>query len=503
MKRTTPARSGTGPWFRRLTVAGLAVLPGFASAATADLADAMERRDSAAVRAALARPVEVNAPQPDGTTALHWAAQHGDLPAARALLAAGARADAANRYGVTPLALACRNGDATLVEALLAAGAPPGTALAGGETPLMTAARAGRPDAVRALLKAGAAVDDRLPRTGQTALMWAAAEGHAGTVEVLLAAGADANLALDSGFTALLFAARGGHRETVTVLLRSGVDVNAVTRPVKGGGKLPRAGTSALLVAIENGHFELAADLLERGADPNDQRSGYAPLHILAWVRKADRGEDEGFPEPRVTGPLNSNRLIRLLVAKGARVNQRLTAGPSGGGRLARKGATPFLLAADTADLEYLQLLLELGADPLIPNDEGATPLMAAAGLGTRSAGEEAGTEEEAVAAAEYLLGLGADLNGVTKAGDTAMHGAAYANFPQVVHLLARRGMRLEVWHRPNQRGWTPLLIAEGHRFGNFKPSFETIAAIQEELLAQGVKPPPPTPVVPVQGYGN
>ena len=292
-------------------------------------------------------------------------------------------------------------------------------------------------------------------------------------------------------------------RAAVAALLRAGVDVNDVTRPARSGGKLPRRGTSALLLAIENGHFELALDLLERGADAGDMRSGYTPLHVMVWVRKADRGEDEGFPEPRVTGPVNSVQLIRRLVAAGARVNDRLGGGPSGGGRIARKGATPFLLAADTADLEYMKLLLELGVDPRITNADGATALMAAAGLGTRAAGEEAGSEEEALAAVEFLLGIGADINAVTENGDTAMHGAAFANFPRMVHLLAKRGMRFDVWYTRNKRGWTPLLIAEGHRFGNFKPSFETMDAIKRELTAQGVTPPPPTPVTPVIGYGN
>ena len=469
----------------------------------APVADLAERADFSGMHAALAAGGDVRLAQVDGTTALHWAAHHNNEPAVAALLAAGAPPDTVNRYGVTPLALACVNGSAGVAERLLAAGADPGRVSSGGETPLMTAARVGREALVRALISRGADVNARLPGGGQTPLMWAAAEGHAAVVEALLAAGADACAALDSGFTALFFAARGGHRGAVAALLRSGVDVNDVTRPARTGGKLPRRGTSALLLAIENGHFELALDLLERGADPNDQRSGYAPLHVLVWVRKADKGEDEGFPEPRVTGPVTSEQLARRLIAAGARVNERLAGGPSGAGRIARKGATPFLLAADTADLDYMKLLRELGADPLLPNADGATPLMAAAGLGTRSAGEEAGTEEEAVAAVEYLLGLGADINGVTVNGDTAMHGAAFANFPAVVHLLAKRGMRFDVWYTSNKRGWTPLLIAEGHRFGNFKPSFETIEAIREELVAKGVKPPPPTPVTPVNGYEN
>jgi ankyrin repeat protein len=331
--------------------------------------------------------------------------------------------------------------------------------------------------------------------------MWAAADGHAAVVDALIAAGADFRTALDSGLTPLLFAARAGHTAVVRRLLAAGVDVNATAQPVKPGGKLPKKGASALTLAIENGHFELASLLLDLGADAADMRSGYTPLHIMIRVRKPERGEDEGAPAPLIYGQLTTVDLIRKLVAKGADVNARLTGGPSGGGRIARKGATPFLLAADTADTDYMKLLLELGADPTIPNVDGCTPLMAAAGLGTRAAGEEAGTEDEALVAVDYLLGLGADINAVSNFGDTAMHGAAFANFPKVVKALDARGAKIEIWNRKNKRGWTPLLIAEGHRFGNFKPSFETIAAIHDVMRAHGLEPPPPTPYVPIKGY--
>ena len=468
----------------------------------APLADAIERQDRAAVRA-LIGDSEINAAQADGMTALHWAVYHDDLELAKSLLAAGASAQAENRYRVTPLSLACTNGNAELVERLLAAGANPNAPLPGGETPLMTAARTGKVGPVKALLARGAAVDARLPQ-GQTALMWAAAEGHLAVVEVLLAAGADFRTPLESGFTPTLFAARGGHTGVVRTLLTAGVDVNEATKPARGGARLPRKGTSALILAIENGHFELAALLLDLGANPNDMRSGYTPLHVLSWVRKPDRGEDEnGAPPPEGSGRLTHEQLIRKLVASGADVNARLAGGPSGGGRIARKGCTPFMLAADTADTPFLRLLVELGADPTLTNADGCTPLMAAAGLGTRSAEEEAGTEDEALEALRFLLKLGADINGVSGLGDTAMHGAAFANFPKVVKFLAAKGARIEVWNQKNQRGWTPLLIAEGHRFGNFKPSFETIAAIHEVMLAHGITPPPPTPMIPVKGYGN
>jgi ankyrin repeat protein len=469
------------------------------AAAPSPLADAVEKKDAATVRA-LIRDSDVNARQVDGTTALHWAVQHDDLATAKLLLAAGASPKAENRYAVTPLALACTNGNAAMIAALLEAGADPNATLPGGETALMTAARTGRVEAVKHLLARGAKVDARLA-DGQTALLWAAADGHVGVVETLIAAGADYRTPLASGMTPLMFAARAGHPEVIRTLLQAGVDVNEVTQPQKAGRKQPRRGTSALILAIENGHFELAAELVDRGADPGDQRSGYAPLHVLIWLRKPDRGEDEGAPAPDGSGSWTSEQLIRKLVASGANVNARLTGGPSGGGRIARKGCTPFLLAADTADTAYMKLLLELGADPTVTNVDGCTALMAAAGLGTRAAGEEAGTEEEAMEAVEFLLKLGADINAVSNVGDTAMHGAAFANFPKVVKLLDARGAKIEVWNQKNKRGWTPLLIAEGHRFGNFKPSFETIAAIHEVMRAHGLTPPPPTPMVPVKGY--
>ena len=474
------------------------LLPAFA-APNARLADAVERKDFAAARA-LIGDSEVNATQADGMTALHWAVRHDAQDTAKTLLAAGASAKAANRYGVTPLSLACVNGNAEMIALLLAHGAEPNAALPGGETPLMTAARTGRAEAVKVLLAAGADVNAKLPQ-GQTALMWAAADGQAEVVDVLLAAGADFRTRLESGFTPMLFAVRGGHTRIVRALLAAGVGVNETAQPARNVRKFLRKGASALTTAIENGHFELAARLVELGADPGDQRSGYAPLHILSWIRKPDRGEDEGDPVPEGSGRLSSEDLVRVLVAKGAKVNARLTGGPSGGGRINRKGCTPFILAADTADTPYLRLLHELGADPTLANVDGCTPLMAAAGLGTRAADEEAGTEDEAVEAVEYLLGLGLAIDAVSNIGDTAMHGAAFANFPKVVKLLDARGANIAVWNRKNERGWTPLMIAEGHRYGNFKPSFETIAAIKEVMLAHGVTPPPFTPPVSVKGY--
>jgi ankyrin repeat protein len=428
-------------------------------------------------------------------TALHWAAQHDHPETARRLIQAGAKPNAANRFGVAPLSLACVNGGALVVDLLLEAGADPQTTLPGGETALMTASRTGRLNTVGRLLEKGAKVD-AADAKGQTALAWAAADGHAEVVDLLLKAGADFRRRLKSGFTPLLFAARNGKSDVVRVLLKAGGDPNEAIETKGGRGRgMAKSGTSALLLAIENGHFELAVALVDAGANPNDVRSGDVPLHALTWVRKPHRGDGEdGMPAPQGSGRLTSLELVREIVKRGADVNLALGKGASSGGGVSAEGATPFFLAARRADLPYMKLLVELGADPARANKDGATPLMTAAGLGTLAPTEEAGTEEESIDAVLYLLSKGADVNVVDKNGETAMHGAAYKSLPKMVKLLADRGAKIDVWNRKNKHGWTPVLIAEGFRPGNFKPSVDTLAALHDVMRAAGVTPPPPTP---------
>lgn len=439
---------------------------------------------------------------PDGTTPLHLAVRNDDLPLVRRLLAASASVHAANRYGVTPLALACENGNPAIVELLLSAGASPNTAAPGGETPLMTAARTGRIQPVRALLKAGADPRAAEPRRGQTALMWAAAEGHVEVIQALLTAGAELNARLDSGFTPLLFAVREGRIGAVRALLNAGASPNDAVpldprKPGQPGG-LPRPGSTALHLAVGNAHFELAALLLDSGADPNATGPGYTPLHMLTWVRKSGGGDND--PAPEGSGSLTSLEMARLLANKGANLNARMTRKVAVGlTALNTLGATPFLLAARTADAELMRLLASLGADPLLPSADNSTPLIVAAGLGTRSPGEDAGTETEVVEALSVALELGNDPNAVDNNGETAMHAAAYKNLPAAVDYLAAHGAKLDVWNRPNKHGWTPLTIAQGHRFGNYKPSPVTVAALVKLLRAAGLEPPPEPPRNPGQ----
>ena len=292
-----------------LTIAGSDIGYG----AGADAANAAQKQDIGALRALVQRKVDVNAAQPDGTTALHWAVVWNNDDAVNLLLRAGANAKARNRYGATPLSEAVTAGSAAMVEALLKAGADPKTLTTeDGETVLMTAARAGNADVVRMLLDRGADVNAREKYKGQTALMWAAAERHPAVVKLLLDHGADWKVrsfdretkvprlsAASSispiargGFTALSFAAREGDIESARVMLDAGVDINY--------GDVDN--TSALVVSIMNKQYSFAKFLIDRGADVNVVGGyGRTALYAIVDIRNEDwstlpRAKDRGSP---------------------------------------------------------------------------------------------------------------------------------------------------------------------------------------------------------------
>lgn len=431
------------------------------------------------------KDVDTNRAQPDGTTALHWAAFHGNRDATTTLLDNGAEVNSLNEYDVSPLSIACELGHTDVAKLLIDAKADVEQKRLGGERPLMLAARNGDAATVEKLIKAGANLDAREVK-GQNALMWAAAEGNVDAIEQLLTAGADTKYTLKSGFNALMFAARNGHRSAVHFLIQNGFDINSTMDPKKTGGRHPRKGMSPLLLAIESGHLELALKMIEWGADPNDQRSGVAPLHALVTARRSKRGDDlESDPPPRITGGIDSLEFVRRLVEAGAEVNLKLAKGKAGKAKLNPRGATPFLLASANADLDLMKILLDLGADPTEVNADDCNALMAAAGVGIVAVGEYPGSEEEVCQAIRLLYDLGIDPNHVDKNRETAMHGAAYRTFPKAVATVAQVGADSKIWNKKNKHGWTPFDIAGGKRPGSVKPSPETEAALK---LAMGEK---------------
>jgi uncharacterized protein len=501
--------------------------------AATPLIDAVKRHDTVAVNALLDRGIDVDAAEGDGATALHWAAELEDLAAVDSLLQAGAAVDAANRFNVRPLELAAENGNQEIVERLLAAGADANARSREGQTPLMSAALNGRPGAIAALLAHGAEVDAAESYRGQTALMLAAGEGNADAARALIAAGADVKAKSKSGFTPLLFAVRNARLDAVRVLLEHGADVD----------DLAPDGTSALNVAIVNAFYEVASVLLDHGANPNLPDARASPLHTIAWLRKpgsTDRAAGTGelaTAAPRPTGKVTSLTLAQQLLDHGANPNVRvdweeMRFEPLGGttrnppelfvGRhlLTYNGATAFYVAAKNGDAEYMRLLAKNGADPMITNRFGITPLMVAAGLDTwegETPGPHTGVPEaERLEAVKAAIELGNDVNAVAHFGDfkmigepeytllyyphnlrelenlgvgdprwsgsTALHGSILSNQPSITQYLVDHGAKLDA---KTDTGWTALMMTRGVFLANTGRVFPAAEQILVKALAE------------------
>src|SRR5215470_861395 len=355
-------------WLLTSMLALMIVLPVMRGQAAGDppLVSAAKNDDLPAVRALLAKRVNVNEPARDGSTALLWSAYNANLEMMRALVAAGAAVNTPNHYGITPLLQASRTGDATLIGMLIKAGADIAAAHPDGETALMAASRTGHLDAVKLLVEAGANANVADAYQQETPLMWAAAEGHIAVVNELLKAGADPNRAAHingieerkhgdhptGGFTALHFATRNGHDDVVAALIKGGAD------PKLTNGD----GLTASMVAIANDRFDLAAKLLELGADPNDGSLYFAvDMHDATTDMRA---HDGSRLRANLPNRLTSMDLIKLLLDKGADPNKPFQ------GQIHNTtpccdpevNSSPFYRAAIASDVDALKLMLAHGA---------------------------------------------------------------------------------------------------------------------------------------------
>ncbi len=493
---TAPARY-LGCW-----IVAIVMLIG-AAPASADLRllEAAKGGNASEVAALLKEKVDVNTRQADGATALHWAAHRNDLATADLLIKAGASVDATNDFGVTPLWLAAENGSAAMLRRLLDAGANPNLALPSGETALMTAARTGNADAVDVLVGRGANMGASESSKGQTAIMWAAAEGHANVGAVLVKHGADIHARSQAGYTPLMFAAREGSREFAKLLLEAGADVNQVASN----------GTNALLIALIRGHVPFVEFLLDRGADVNAAAAGYTALHWATgtwggWMNGATFMTADSAEWMAFVGFRGATRLavVRTLLAHGANPNAVVTKSPPRhGGGLGDEGppdiegATPFLLAAGTADVAVMQLLLANGADPRAPTKQQTTPLMMAAGLG-RIEGVSRTTEAEGVEAVKLVIHTGSDddVNAANFSGVTAMHAAAAWGANSIVRLLVANGGNIDA---KNKHGEAPVHWASGTvRLSNSNTAHPPTVALFREL---GTQVNPDEELGPVHNY--
>ena len=479
--------------------------------AASPIADAIQNKNNAALRTLIQQKADVNEAQADGSTALHWAAHWDDSEAVTLLLQAGAKVDAANRFGATPLFLAAQNGNAKMVARLLDAGADSNApVMAHAETALMMAARSGNQDTVRALLDHGAHVNAVETLRGTTAVMWAAEQGHAVIVKLLAEKGADLRAqskiinpprrrglafappnapgppAVKGGLTPLLFAVREAALECVKILVAAGADVNQTSVD----------GSAPLLVAAQNGLYDVAAYLLDHGANPNQtNEKGWSPLYLAVKNRNH---ETTAVPAPSSVGSLE---FIQLLLQHGAdpnvriktetEVHQAMTAV-----WLKEAGATPLLRAALCGDLTTVRLLLEHQADPLIPTFDKTTPLMAAAGVGWADGLIHEYSADQTVELVKLLLERGADIRAANDHGITALHGAAYKGANRVVQLLVDRGADLAAQDKGEDYGFgassakmTPLNWAEGVPIGMSSAIFhdDTVALITRLMNERGI----------------
>jgi ankyrin repeat protein len=580
-------------------IAALALTLAVANFASAQpkVADAAMHGDTAQVRRLLEEGADVNVGQADGATALHWAAYHRDAQLAELLLKAGAHPSAANREGSTPLWLAASQGDATMIKTLLEGGADANEKLPLGRRPLMLAARSGHADAVRVLLDHGADPNASESERGTTALMQAADQGHADVIAVLIEHGAavaaksapvfrdgrtaalgnsedprnavrrqviaivceepapdlatltelvkastdkvwtdlvasDGDLTIEDicskvqrgalgfvtaggapGFggggrgnrgerqpdggelTALVYAARTGSIDAARALLDAGADVNQVTR----------YGWSPLLAATQNRNYQMGKFLLEHGANVNlANKGGWTPLYLAT-----DNRNLEGGDYPTRAPDMDTLEYIELLLEAGADPNARMiesteTRTVFTNQWLDEEGATAILRASQSGDDELMRLLLKYGADPHLNTKLGVTPLAAAAGIGWVEGITFEWSPAQTVEAVKMLLELGIDPNFQADTGRVALHGAAHKGATEVVKVLVAAGGRMDIrdFGNTDNRGsselaahtWLPIDYADGLvRVGvqSAIPHPETAKVLRELMKESGLEPPP------------
>ena len=435
---------------------------------------------------------EVNQRGVDGSTPLQWAVYEGDVAEVRRLLDAGADVSLANNYGATAMGLAAEVGDTGMLKLLLEAGADADSPNADGQTALLAVARTGNVEAAELLLDYGATVDAREQWGGQTALMWASARRHPRMIEFLVSNGADINARsidrdyqrhvtaegrpknMDSGgLTPLLYAARENCMACVDVLLENGADIDL---PDPGG-------VSPVLVAIMNANWDLARQLILAGADVNQwDIYGETPLFAVVGLHSQINGGRASID------PLNETdgmTILRMLLENGANPNMQLFFRPANvRGSTNTRGSTPLIRAANNADLEVVELLLEHGADANLHMADRQTAITAV--LAGRA------PEAQALELIRILYDAGTDVNVTALVnhreevrGGTALHYAVRKRYKEVIGELASYGIDMNA---RDQDGLTALDYTKSRGFMPFMalqtPLYEEEAALLGELGA-------------------
>lgn len=490
---------------------GLATLLAMSPVHATTLLESIRSGDHFTASELLADGADANAAESNGTTPLHWAVHHGNVDLVKQLLRAGADINVANNYGATPISEAAVLGDLAMMKVLLEAGADPDTKNPDGQTPLTVVARSNNIDTAKLLLKHGADVNATEQWKGQNAVIWAAAQSQPAMLKLLLEAGGDPNSRSminprerqisqerrfqwrpAGGMTALVYAAREGCLDCAKLLVEAGADIDA------GDAE----NVTPLLVAVINMRFDTAKYLVEAGANVNKWSfRGENPIYSAVDVNTVPHG---GYPDRPSMDQTSSLEMIRILLEAGANPNLQLKLQPMyrhikddrGADRMLNIGATPLLRAAKGHDMAAIELLLQHGALPNLPNRDGTTPLMAAAGVSASSIdtrGDYA-TPLAATNAArtlELLVGNGADLSLRDSSGKTALHGAASWGWNEAVEYLVNQGGDLMA---KDNGDLTPLDVALGKtgngfsRGGGAEIRKETADLLQKLMLERNIQ---------------
>ncbi|KAG2424653.1 hypothetical protein HXX76_014377 [Chlamydomonas incerta] len=265
------------------------------------------------------------------------------------------------------------------------------------DTKLLAAARSNDTAALVAALGDGGFPDTR-PSDGMTALHHAATHGNAEAVKALLAEGASQGIKDASASTALFAAAAAGHAEVLKLLLAAAAGGKKDLEVVGKDGNTP------LAVAAENGHEEAARVLLAAGAvrdAANEKKETPASLAVKA-----------GHAE-----------VLKVLLDAGVDPNSK------------REGYTLVYLATFHGRLEVLKTLLSAGGDKDARNDNGFSPIAAAAEL----------NKAEVL---KYLISVGANMHPVFdfKGSNTLLHRAAFGNATDSAQVLLDAGFNKEAF---------------------------------------------------------
>lgn len=495
---------------RLATILGLSLVLGAATPLESPVADAAQAGDVDQVRTLLQQGADVNAAQPDGLTALHWASMNNHGEIVDVLLYAGATVKPLTRVGgYTPLHLAARAGHAEIVTKLIAAGANPNEWTATGVTAAHFAAQANSGAAIRALAAGGADLDAPDGFQNRTPLVFAASGNSTNALTALLELGADPSIQTDLKD----YTARNDHD-------RDDRARRARIRAAEAGDDVVQNDNADRLAQLQRQQQQTPPDSTQaeeededEEPDPDDpdedeepaaeeeekeeEKPEEPPIRALSSTEQI--GVQGGFTPLHYAARQGHVESARILLDNGADIDQL-----SGGDQ-----TSPLLVAVINGNYDLAKMLVERGADVNLVSDDGVGPLFATLNIewSLRTwypQPQMYHTQETSyLELMEVLLEAGADPNartsthvwyaaynagrmGVDFTGATPFWRAAYATDVTAMRLLHSYGADPNIW--------TTKLPSRRRFFDAGNPGNRTDPDEEKELDPSGL------PEVPVGG---